>query len=204
MNIAKLYAKDLLIEFENLSLPINPKKIAEAKGIIIKEDDLEGFSGMLLKVGKRTLISVKRSIRERGKKRFTLAHELGHYLLTKHLTPSDISFECTDEDIHHFGEKDNKESDVNAFAAELLMPEEFFRERIRLSDLTYELIDSLTKDFDTTLTATGRRFVELSSSYALVCSQNSKIKWFLKGEDFPYYLYSSGTVSESSVAIDFY
>lgn len=204
MSIPKLRAKELLREYENISLPVDPKKIAEAKGIIVKEDDVEGYTGMLLVVNSSALISIKRGIREPGKKRFTLAHELGHYFLPNHITHLNTNFRCTETDLNNFGQKGNKESEANEFAAELLMPEEAFIERIKYNDLSYDLIQSLTKDFDTSLTATSIRFVELNSSYAVVCSQDSKIKWFFKGEGFPYYVCSSGAVSESSVAIDFY
>ena len=203
MSIASLHAKDLLKEYGDLSLPIDPKKIAEMKGITVKEDYLEGCSGMLLVVGNGALISVNSRIRESGRKRFTVAHELGHFYMPVHIARSKTSFECSEDDIDNFG-GNSKESDVNAFAAELLMPEELFRARIKLEDLTYELLQKLTKDFDTSLTATAIRFVELNSSYALVCSQDSKIKWFFRGEDFPYYVDSTGTLSESSVAIDSY
>jgi hypothetical protein len=55
------------------------------------------------------------------------------------------------------------------------MPADIFKKRIKRKDLDYGLLEDLTSEFETSLTATARRFVELSGDYALVCSENSCI-----------------------------
>lgn len=57
-----------------------------------------------------------------------------------------------------------------------------------LSDPSKELAYSLAKEFDTSLTATCIRLINFKADYALICSENSRVKWFYKGEQFPYYL----------------
>lgn len=46
----------------------------------------------------------------------------------------------------------------------------------------------LTAVFETSLTATGIRFVELSGDYALVISKNAQIARFVRGRNFPFFI----------------
>lgn len=87
------------------------------------------FTGMLLVVDGQSLISVKSSIREYPKKRFTVAHEMGHFSIPEHITKERYFFQCTDKDLNNFDKKGGKEAEANEFAAELLMPEEMFKEK---------------------------------------------------------------------------
>lgn len=205
MSLPKHHAKALLKKAGISDLPVNPASIAQGLGIDVVEDDCEGYSGMLLVVDGQALISVKAGIREQSRKRFTVGHELGHFVIPEHITKENNSFRCTDKDINNFDRKGGKEFEANEFAAELLMPEDLFRKRIKLKSLSYALLEDLTSEFETSLTATGIRFVELSGDYALVCCENSCIKWFFKGEEFPFFLRAKGDrLSDDSVAIDFF
>lgn len=204
MSNASHHAKLLLRELNISSLPIDPYAIAKTIGIEVCEDDCEGYTGMILVVDDEALISVKSSLRENSRKRFTVAHELGHYRIPGHLSNRDVIFRCAECDFDVFDKKGDKESEANEFAAELLMPESFFAPKIRLKDLSYELLESLVSDFDTSLTATGIRFVALSGDCALVCSERASIKWFVKGKDFPFFLRADGKISNDSIAVQFY
>lgn len=204
MSEAAYHAKSLLKELGISSLPIDPYVISKAIDVEVREDDCEGYTGMILVVDGEALISVKSSLREDSRKRFTVAHELGHYRIPGHLSGHNDIFRCEERDFDAFDKRGDKESEANEFAAELLMPESFFVPKIRLKDLSYELLEDLVSEFNTSLTATGRRFVKLSGDCALVCSERSFIKWFAKGEDFPFFLRSGGRVSDDSVAIQFY
>lgn len=204
MSLAKYHAKSLLKKFAIKTVPVDPYIIAGEMGVTVTEDDCEGYTGMLLVVDGEALISVKQSIREPSKKKFTVGHEIGHFSIPEHITKERFIFKCTDKDLNTFGKKGDWEAEANEFAAELLMPEDIFKETIRLKDLSYNLLQDLTNKFETSLTATGIRFVELSRDYALVCSENSCIKWFVKGEDFPFYLNGNGGLDEESMAIEFF
>lgn len=203
MSLAAHHAKSLLKKLGINSLPIDPYEISERLEVFVKEDDCEGYTGMILVVDGRALISIKSGIRERPRKKFTVAHELGHYSIPEHLAGRTF-FKCTDKDLDTFDKKGSKESEANDFAAEFLMPEELFRERIMLKDLSYGLIEELVDEFETSLTATGIRFVKLSGDYALVCSEKLCIKWFVKGDDFPFYLRADGKLDEESMAIEYF
>ena len=204
MSLAKYHANSVIKKFSIKNLPVDPYRISKEMEIEVVEDDCEGYTGMLLVVAGQALISVKSSIREYPKKRFTVAHEMGHFSIPEHITEERYFFQCTDKDLNTFDKKGGREAEANEFAAELLMPEDIFKEKIRLKDLSYNLLQDLTSEFETSLTATGIRFSELSGDYALVCSENSCIKWLIKGDNFPFYVRGEGKLANESIAIEFF
>lgn len=184
-------ANRLLRETNALSVPVDLSLITQTKDIIVKEDDCDGYAGMILVVNKTVLISVRSSIKEGTKKRFTIAHELGHYILPGHISVANNAFRCTDADVNSFGKFKNKEIEANIFAAELLMPEQLFKPKVQYDDISKKLIIDLTEEFQTSLTSTCIRLVNLKPEYSLICSENSTIKWFYRGDEFPLFLNAS-------------
>lgn len=109
-------AESVLRESWNGSIPVDPVAIANSMGIRVYEDPSYNTSGALRRSadGSWSIHLNPRQGLER--KRFTVAHELGHLLL-KH-GPRNREME-TNYNIYNF---DPIERDANVFAAELLMP----------------------------------------------------------------------------------
>ncbi|MCL5421027.1 MAG: ImmA/IrrE family metallo-endopeptidase [Nitrospirae bacterium] len=200
------YAAQLRKEINYTKIPVDPVEIAIQKGIEVSEDDAEGYTGMLLVVDGEAMIAVNKAIREPTRKKFTVAHELGHFAIPGHITPQQTVYRCSDKDISNFSGSINKEVEANLFASELLMPEEHFKKRVQYKDLTKSLLDALCAEFGTSLTATGMRCITFKPEYALVYSENSRISWFHIGEEFKYFLdVSPGSpVHKDSFAYDFF
>ncbi len=79
---------------------------------------------------------------------------------------------------------DNPERRANRYAADLLLPEGMFRKAARSKPATFAIVRELATLFETSLTATAIRLVELGSSPAMaVCSNTDGRKWFVRGED---------------------
>lgn len=93
-----------------LTSPISPYNLAESIGFDIRFLNIPSFEGMYLADDMVILIS---SERPEGRKRFTCAHELGHYALG-HGT-------IIDEMLEH-GSNKEIESEADFFASMLLMP----------------------------------------------------------------------------------
>ena len=79
----------------------------------------------------------------RGRRRFTIAHELGHFLMTHHEPPKNGQFLCSREDMLR-GPADARDSysrmeaEANSFAGSLLMPPPLLRSymtRFREADI---------------------------------------------------------------------
>lgn len=96
---------------------------------------------------------------EIGRQRFTLAHELSHYLF-------DYDKKSQEPFVSTFNMKladTEPERVANKFAAEFLMPEDMFRQRYnQLNGFTEdEVIRQLVDDFNATSTSVKRRLEEL-------------------------------------------
>ncbi len=199
-------ATKLLLETGTMSVPIDLRSLTEKKNILVQEDDSSGYTGMLLVVNDLAMISVKKTIRENSRKRFTIAHEIGHYVLPEHISKENTMFQCTDEHLNTFGRNKTKEVEANLFASELLMPNRLFRPRASGKDISKKLIKELADEFQTSLTATCIKLINCTDDYSLVCSVDSRIKWLCRGDQFPYHLNANpGTpVHQDSFAYHFF
>ncbi len=103
------------MEYWDGFVPVDIRKIAESVGLTIQDSSPERKSGYLNAENKTIFVSPSESpIRQR----FTVAHELGHFVLGHGSSDRLI----TDWSIRYTPEQVKKERDANQFAAEVLMP----------------------------------------------------------------------------------
>ena len=139
-----LLVDDLLRKSSIQSPPVPVAEIAKTLGAEVRyqpgDDDLSGF---LLRDHKqqRAVIGVN-SAHHENRQRFTIAHEIGHFLLHEwegvHVDGSDRGFQIKHRDEKSSAGTDIDELEANFFAAELLMPSKFLHEdvqRIKKLDL---------------------------------------------------------------------
>lgn len=170
--------------------------------VLVREAPLEGAEGRLVRGDKCGIIAVKADIREPGKKRFVVAHELGHFELHKN---SDQSLVYVDKDLLYSYKNDPKEQEANEFAAELLMPQKLFESRCQSDQPNLDVIRELADEFQTSLTATALRYIEFCPERcAIVISENGHLKWYKATEDFGYHLAVGDKLHPNSVADDFF
>lgn len=130
-------ARDLLARYDRhypLSSdgPVPVDDIAESLlGLLVRVETLAaGVSGMLLVRERRIMVSAEECERWPARRPFTVAHEIGHWEL--HAADLDAPFICRRIDIAEASDGEaaatrRREREANAFAAELLMPEERVR-----------------------------------------------------------------------------
>ena len=144
-------------------------EIAVHRGAFVQFKPLSGYLGRRIK----KTITIDSNIRNLGRERFTIAHELGHYEL--HNDPGRF---CDNDDLYKYHNQKPKERESNAFASEILMPSSFFKPYFQEKELTWELIEGISKIFRTSLTATARRVVKLSMDCCvLVATEQGQIIW---------------------------
>jgi Zn-dependent peptidase ImmA (M78 family) len=122
------------------TLPVDIKRIMTDKNILVKYIELpDDISGVLDTRGDQPIVLIQKS-HDKKRKRFSLAHELGHYILKS--SPRGVHL-----DRHTYFRSnlssagtDLEEKKANRFAAELLMPSDILLE-ILLEDIP-DLIDS--------------------------------------------------------------
>jgi hypothetical protein len=178
-----VYAKDLLRKAGMTGLPIDPFLIAVRLGISVREEPYDGVEGVLLRLGNTAGVGINRSIEYEARKRFTMAHELGHYYLPGH---GDTSFSCTVQDLDDWRGK-LAEREANEFAAELTMPLEHFQKDVDNRRPSLRVFQELASEkYQTSLLATAIRFTKLTSEpVALVMSTDTKPLWTITSQTFP-------------------
>jgi IrrE N-terminal-like domain len=143
------------------SLPIRPKHIAEHLDIMVqaKPDTTPGVSGMLLRHDTSFAILYATHIPSEGFQNFSIAHELGHYLIEGHPEILFAKGKTAHESRAGFISSDPLEQEADHFAAGLLMPDFLFVPAIRGMDDGLKAIEKLAGLCETSLTATAIRYV---------------------------------------------
>lgn len=142
MDLAKQW--DALTEARK-TIPVPVQTLPALLGIKLRPAFLgNDVSGMLEKAGDSFLLTVN-ALDPNTRQRFTIAHELGHYMLHRHLVgdgvDDDRAYRSTEVGKYHntlIGPKE--ETEANKFAANLLMPRNAItKERKRLQDSVSEM-----------------------------------------------------------------
>lgn len=169
---------------------IDIEAIAMDHRLFVKQGPLRGSWARLVRKGSGGLIRVSNDITIEGQRRFCIAHELGHYLL--HSKKNQLEF-CSSTDMLPGYARRPEEPEANAFAGELLMPGEMFKGRLYPSELSIAAIEDLAGTFQTTMSATVHRVVDVAVHVcALVRSEAGRMKSFHAGPDFPFRLREMG------------
>lgn len=144
--------EQMLGQYNISSPPIDVFAIAKDKGIDIIQGDLGDVSGILFRQGSRVIIWVNQNHSE-TRKRFTVAHEIGHLILHgDERLHVDKVFAIKLRNQVSSQALDLGEIEANAFAAELLMPIEMVRQR------TQELPGILDYDRDAVISELAKEF----------------------------------------------
>ena len=144
-----------------LDLPVDLSVVANKLSIVVEEREFdESIDGLYLRMpGAPAIIAINSSyVKPISRRRFTLAHEIGHHLLCHKITPDKRLFFL---DSSRPG-KSNLEFMCDKFAALLLMPEELIRKHF--DELSYNInqrLDVLADRFGVSKWAMRRRLKEL-------------------------------------------
>ncbi len=100
------------------------------------------------------------------RRRFTIAHELGHFILHR---PSQSSFLCDKESVYTgIDTLKQIEREADDFASNLLMPGDMLRERIAGKRIDFHLIGDLAKEFGVSLESMSIRIVKYTEQRAML------------------------------------
>jgi hypothetical protein len=179
----QLYSKrveDLLQKAGIDNAPVDLYRIAETLYLGVHEASLDGIDGCIVSMGEVGAILLNSDNYNRHRRRFTLAHEIGHFLLHRNIQRTYSDTDATMNDYHT-----REEHEANIFAAILLMPASLLPHNFGVEKPSFEQAKRLQEVFDVSLVAALRRMVSQSNwGCALVVSQDSKIKWSARSEFF--------------------
>lgn len=151
--------------------PIPVREIAVAEGLHVLESSIRGdVSGALVRTNGVAAIAVNVN-HHSNRQRFTIGHELAHYLLNHEGEQEhfDWQFTVLRRDEKSSEATDTREIEANFFAANLLMPKEFLRKDVAQlarfngePDLGEDDIRSLARRYEVSRLAMTYRLVSLS------------------------------------------
>jgi hypothetical protein len=148
---------------------------------VVRGEPLPGFDGALFRApaGKSGWgIFYNSAMNSRGRINFTLAHELGHYLLHRIAYPNGIR--CNAQDVVRWdSEYGQIESQANRFAANLLMPYDDFRRQIpRNAAIDIDRISHCADRYQVSLIAALLRWLgDTNKRAVVVVSRDGYILW---------------------------
>jgi hypothetical protein len=200
VNKGRAYAKALLDELKISGLP-DPRGVATELQLDINELDIQGFDGGLVRIKGTPLaaIIVRASIRESARKNFTVAHELGHFVLPGHDTCGAV---CGSSDIGNWGDTAQElEREADEFAAELLLPSEYAGPRFKSESPSLGIIQAVANESNASLSATAWRYCDLvSERCAVVWSKNGRVSWYKPSPEFGFYVARGWEITKGTQA----
>lgn len=190
IQLAKLWlasGQGFPVNVELLALEVTKQKFTEPVGRVVPHG-IDGIDGILSKRKKHKdwCISYDENVTVPGRINFTIAHELGHYLL--HRTIRD-TFQCSQKEMMDYDSVESRrlEAQANTFASYLLMPRNDFDVQIRGQEISFELFGHCAERYKTSLTATILKWLEFTEETAMLvvadhdeficwsfCSQSAK------------------------------
>ncbi len=187
MTLAR-YAADRVLDELEIKSPVDLRAldpIAWERGAAVLYEPLRGSEARLLILGKKAIITVSALVEDPHRRRFSVAHELGHLELhRRHCS----MFLCSSSDISDLGRRGTDktlEYEANEFAAAILLPERFLAPQCKRGDPSLDHISELADTFDVSLTATALRYLQFcDEACALVFSHGGYMKWFEPSREF--------------------
>jgi IrrE N-terminal-like domain len=137
-----------------LKIPIPIEELAIQLDIAeINELETENFEGSLLTdEARQSGIILVNGKAQGGRRRFTIGHELGHFLIMAHVPVNPGQFLCSRQDMNRWSAKENDryarmEMEANQFAALLLMPPPMLRAYLKGRAPDLANLDKMAIDF---------------------------------------------------------
>jgi Zn-dependent peptidase ImmA (M78 family) len=172
--------------------PVLVDQIARALDIeAIREERISNIEAALVTDPERSYGSILVNLNSSPqRRRFSVGHELGHFLNPVHEPTSSEGFRCTRSDMILAAQNDQdryvrQEAEANTFAIELLAPRGRVKSYLNPSpDLAKVL--RLAGDLDISREAAARRYVELhDETLAVVFCASGKFSYARRKDEFP-------------------
>lgn len=178
---------ELLLQRFGVSGKPDLAALCRSLGLRVREKYFDGFDGVLRrsKTQQKGIIGVNARIGEASRKRFTMAHEIAHFVIPYH---RELQSPCETGNIDAFSRTlVRPELEANEFAAELLLPEKQVATRFTLDNPSLATISAVAGEFESSLSATAWRFLELTrEACAIVWSVSGKSVWYRTNEALPF------------------
>lgn len=175
---------------------------------ILIEEELKHCDGKIVFGNSKAVIKVNSQIQFIERKRFVIAHEIGHLLLHKDMTLPDDVFSNFNiiSGMENAMKNGKQELEANEFASELLMPEQLFLKEAGRGKFSPLLIKQLATRFKTSLTATVFKYLQADlHPICIVFIENGLVKYWRKSDELKVWLgdYTRLAPPAESVAMEY-
>jgi hypothetical protein len=175
--------------------------LAYETGVLVRDIPMTGAVGRLSRLDDRAIISVSTSVNFEGRRRWTIAHELGHFVLHRDHNQIQLLQEASVEEHYDQG----IEREANAFASEFLMPERLWTKHVDVRRPDLDIVRDLSKEYQVSLQGAAIRFVKLCPERcALVFAQEGRMRWFCLGPDFHHWIQPDQKLDPYTLASDYF
>jgi Zn-dependent peptidase ImmA (M78 family) len=205
----KKLAEFIALQYDEKVTPL--EKIVKAEGLRVYFDNYDKgtFDGMTIYEKEKFYIHINIDNGNRvnsARGRFTLAHELGHYIIDIHRIGLMMGLLEPHHSITNQKQFNEIEREADYFASCLLMPEERFQKDTYRKKFCFDLINSLSKEYNVSITACAFRFAQIGSHpIMIIYAESGIIKWVYNSDDFPYkYLLNNKKISDSFVMGEYF
>ncbi len=157
------------------------ENIAWLRRALVIDVPLRGAQGRLARLGDHATISVSTSVTYDRRRRFVIAHELGHLEIHRHVNQIELCDESKIDERYD----DATEREANAFASALLMPRALWEKRTDVNKPNLDVVSALADEFQVSFVAATIRFVKLCPERTcVVFARDSRVEWVAYGPDF--------------------
>jgi IrrE N-terminal-like domain len=178
----------------NLPVPVPIDELARALDIThfeaLETTAFEG--GLITDGGKSEGVILFNAAAHPHRRRFTIGHELGHFLMPTHVVPEQGRFLCSADDLRlqTAKEQDRRarmEVEANRFAARILMPKPaLMLEMRKYKDPDLQHIPQLARRFDVSKEPAARAYAEFNeAAIAILVTKDGKVLRGYKSFQFP-------------------
>lgn len=198
---ARRLARELLWEYGMDEVwKIDPFVILARNEIELTYAPLDGASGHIFRNGDRAVIRVSDQIVQLGRRRFTIAHEAGHFLLRHKISTSAILDANAPPPFSA-----HQEREANVFATEFLMPEAWVKPYCKGTSISLSVVRAIAEAFRVSNVAAAVRHVELSDApCAAAYSEDGRVVWATSSKTFPARIPPQLKIGAGAIASDCY
>jgi Zn-dependent peptidase ImmA (M78 family) len=193
-------AAELLLNELGISEPseIDLEAIAAYCGAYVVYEALAGSEARIVGSGDKAFITINSDSR-RSRQRFSIGHELGHWMWDR----GKMAFSCSKEVQDTFWSGADKETLANRYASDLLLPALMFQARAQRRDATLDTVSDLANVFQASLTATALRLVEFGTFPCMfVVHTSSGLAWYRGTKEVDGRFWPRKQLDEYSFAYD--
>lgn len=210
MSTARVRAKKLIDDFgidDSSILVDHLEDLCFELKAPVQYQKLDGAEARIVAADGRAVITVNSEEKMVERQRFSIGHELGHFML--HCANAN-EFNCSRRDMNEWFAKQkaaSQEVEANEFSIELLIPESLAKPLIAREKPSIDLVERMAEKFLMSRSASALRFVELTEEAVAVVffskakgitGQPKKSKYFEQQN----YWFPAGPLDKESLAYD--